>query len=61
MMVLAQASGPSQDIGVEEKANERLYFVAEESKGRVMLRSEECRKRNDLLRSHIDDYCLTYT
>jgi hypothetical protein len=44
MMVLAQGSGPLQDIEVEEKANKRLYFVAEESKGRIMLRSDECKK-----------------
>jgi hypothetical protein len=61
LMVLVQGSGPLQDIKVEEKANESLYFVTEESKGRVMLGNEGVRKRNDLLRSDIGDCCLTYT
>lgn len=43
MMVLAQVSGLLQDIEVEEKASQMLYYVATES-GKVMLGSKKSTK-----------------
>lgn len=44
MMVLAQISG---DLNIETgtpEGDKRLYYVAEESKGRVLLGCEGCKK-----------------